>query len=172
MIQKLKDIHFTSNLHFRNKEVAIARGFDNVEAMEVSIINQWNAQIKPHDTVYILGGFCSIAKGALQSYMNLVYELNGQKHFVLSSDDYIATFEQMMTDENLGIASVSQYKEIMFLKKKVVLMHYPMLEWPGSVHLHGGKLKSQTEINRINVSYEQEMKIYTAEDIFNAIRQK
>lgn len=172
MIQKLKDIHFTSNLHFRNKEVAIARGFDNVEAMEVSIINQWNAQIKPHDTVYILGGFCSIAKGALQSYMNLVYELNGQKHFVLSSDDYIATFEQMMTDENLGIASVSQYKEIMFLKKKVVLMHYPMLEWPGSVHLHGGKLKSQTEIKRINVSYEQEMKIYTAEDIFNAIRQK
>jgi len=172
MIQKLKDIHFTSNLHFRNKEVAISRGFDNVEAMEVSLINQWNAQIKPHDTVYILGGFCSIAKGALQSYMNLVYELNGQKHFVLSSDDYIATFEQMMTDDNLGIASVSQYKEIMFLKKKVVLMHYPMLEWPGSVHLHGGKLNSQTEIKRINVSYEQEMKIYTAEDIFNAIRQK
>lgn len=172
MMQKLTEIHFTSNLHFRKKEVAIARGFDNVEAMEVSIINQWNAQIKPHDTVYILGGFCSIAKGALQSYMNLVYELNGQKHFVLSSDDHIATFEQMMTDENLGIVSVSQYKEIMFLKKKVVLMHYPMLEWPGSVHLHGGKLNSQAEMNRINVSYEQEMKIYTAEDIFNAIRQK
>jgi calcineurin-like phosphoesterase family protein len=171
-MQKLKDIHFTSNLHFRNKEVAISRGFDNVEAMEVSIINQWNAQIKPHDTVYILGGFCSIAKGALQSYMNLVYELNGQKHFVLSSDDYIATFEQMMTDENLGIASVSQYKEIMFIKKKFVLMHYPMLEWPGSVHLHGGKLNSQADMNRINVSYDQEMKIYTAEDIFNAIRQK
>lgn len=171
-MQKLTEIHFTSNLHFRNKEVAISRGFDNVEAMEVSIINQWNAQIKPHDTVYILGGFCSIAKGALQSYMNLVYELNGQKHFVLSSDDHIVTFEQMMTDENLGIVSVSQYKEIMFLKKKVVLMHYPMLEWPGSVHLHGGKLNSETETKRINVSYEQEMKIYTAEDIFNAIRQK
>jgi calcineurin-like phosphoesterase family protein len=172
MMQKLKDIHFTSNLHFRNKEVAISRGFDNVEAMEVRLINQWNAQIKPHDTVYILGGFCSIAQGALQSYMNLVYDLNGQKHFVLSSDDYIATFEQMMADENLGIASVSQYKEIMFLKKKVVLMHYPMLEWPGSVHLHGGKLKSQPEMNRINVSYDQEMKIYTAEDIFSAVRQK
>lgn len=178
MMQKLKDIHFTSNLHFRNKEVAITRGFDNVEDMEVSLINQWNAQIKPHDTVYILGGFCSIAKGALQSYMNLVYELNGQKHFVLSSDDYIDTFEQMMTDENLGISSVSQYKEIMFLKQKVVLMNYPMLEWSGmdgirgSVHLHGGKVESHAGIKRINVSYDQEMKLYTAEDIFNAIRQK
>jgi calcineurin-like phosphoesterase family protein len=42
MIQKLKDIHFTSNIHFRNKDVSMARGFDNVDAMEDSIINQWN----------------------------------------------------------------------------------------------------------------------------------
>lgn len=178
MIQKLKDIHFTSNLHFRNKEVAIARGFDNVDAMEDSIINHWNAQVKPDDTVYILGGFCSIVKGALQSYMNLVYELNGKKHFVLSSDDYMDTFEHMMTDENLGIVSVSQYKEIMFLKQKVVLMHYPMLEWPGmsgvrgSVHLHGGKLDSHVDIKRINVSFDKEMEIYTAEDILNMIMRK
>lgn len=178
MIQKLKDIHFTANLHFRNKDVAIARGFDNVETMEDSLINQWNIQVKPDDTVYILGGFCSIAKGALQSYMNLVYELNGHKHFVLSSEDHMDTFEQMMTDKNLGIESVSQYKEIMFLKQKVVLMHYPMLEWPGmsgirgSVHLHGGKLHSQVDIKRINVSYDAEMKLYTAEDILNTIMRK
>lgn len=178
MIQKLKDIHFTANLHFRNKEVAISRGFDNVEAMEDHLINQWNAQVKPDDTVYVLGGFCSISKGALQSYMNLVYELNGHKHFVLSSEDHIDTFEQMMTDKNLGIESVSQYKEIMFLKQKVVLMHYPMLEWPGmsgirgSVHLHGGKLHSQVGIKRINVSYDVEMKLYTAEDILNTIMRK
>jgi calcineurin-like phosphoesterase family protein len=178
MIQKLKDIHFTSNIHFRNKEAAIARGFDNVEAMEDSIINQWNTQVKPDDTVYILGGFCSIAKGALQSYMNLVYELNGHKHFVLSSDDAIDTFNQMLSDKNLGIETVSQYKEIMFLKQKIVLMHYPMLEWPGmcgvrgSVHLHGGKLDSQVNIKRINVSYDKEMKLYTAEDILHSITRK
>lgn len=178
MIQKLNDIHFTSNLHFRNKEVAIERGFANVDVMEDSIVNQWNKQVKPDDTVYILGGFCSIVKGALQSYMNLVYELNGQKHFVLSSEEAIDTFNQMMSDKNLGIESVSQYKEIMFLKQKVVLMHYPMMEWPGmsgirgSVHLHGGKLNSLVDIKRINVSYDQEMKLYTAEDIFHKITRK
>jgi calcineurin-like phosphoesterase family protein len=110
--------------------------------------------------------------------MNLVYELNGLKHFVLSSEDHMDTFNQMMTDKNLGIESVSQYKEIMFLKQKVILMHYPMLEWSGisgirgSVHLHGGKLDSQAGIKRINVSYDQEMKLYTAEDIFHSITRK
>jgi len=72
MIQKLNDIHFTSNLHFRHKDVAIARGFNNVEEMEISLIDKWNTQIKQDDTVYILGGFCSIVKGALQSYQSLV----------------------------------------------------------------------------------------------------
>lgn len=177
MIHKLKDIHFTSDLHFRKKDVALSRGFDNVESMEDSIIEQWNSTIKPDDTVYILGGFCGIAKGALQSYMNLVYELNGQKHFVLSSDDHIDTFNQMMLDENLGIQSVSQYKEIMFLKQRVVLMHYPLMEWSGmggirgSVHLHGGKIASDVAMRRINISYDQEMMIYSAETLLKIITQ-
>lgn len=131
MFHKLSNIHFTSNLHFRNKEVALSRGFSDVEEMENSIIEQWNKQVKPDDSIYILGGFCSIAKGALQSYMNLVYELNGKKHFILSSDDYIDTFNTMMDDPNLGILSVSQYKEVTFMTQRVVLMHYPLLEWAG-----------------------------------------
>lgn len=178
MIQKLSNIHFTSNLHFRNKEVALSRGFNGVEEMENSIIEQWNNQVKPDDTIYILGGFCSITKGALQSYMNLVYELNGRKHFILSSDDYIDTFNIMMDDPNLGILSVSQYKEVTFMTQRVVLMHYPLLEWAGmggirgSVHLHGGQTKSNLDIKRINISFNQEGIIYTAEDIFKQITQK
>lgn len=176
MIHKLNTIHFTSNLHFRNKDVAISRGFDNVEAMEISLIEQWNKQVKPDDTVYILGGFCSIAKGALQSYMNLVYELNGNKHFILSADDHMEPFEQMMTDPNLGISNVSKYQEIMFLKQRVVLMHYPLLEWAGmsgvrgSIHLHGGKVESDVKKKRINVSFDQEAMLYSAADILNKIQ--
>lgn len=176
MIHKLNDIHFTSNLHFRNKEVAISRGFENVEAMEVSLIHQWNKQIKPDDTVYILGGFCSIVKGALQSYMNLVYELNGQKNFILSSDDHMEPFKQMMTDTNLGVINVSNYLEIMFLKQRVVLMHYPLLEWAGmsgirgSIHLHGGRVESDVRKKRINVSFDQEATFYSATDILNKIQ--
>lgn len=176
MIQKLNDIHFTSNLHFRHKDVAIARGFNNVEEMEISLIDKWNTQIKQDDTVYILGGFCSIVKGALQSYMNLMYELNGQKNFILSSDDHMEPFEQMMTDPNLGVSSVSKYQEIMFLKQRVVLMHYPLLEWAGmsgvrgSIHLHGGKFESDFKKKRINVSFEQEAIFYSATDILNKIQ--
>lgn len=176
MIQKLNDIHFTSNLHFRHKDVAIARGFNNVEEMEISLIDKWNTQIKQDDTVYILGGFCSIVKGALQSYMNLMYELNGQKNFILSSDDHMEPFEQMITDPNLGVSSVSKYQEIMFLKQRVVLMHYPLLEWAGmsgvrgSIHLHGGKVESDVKKKRINVSFDQETTFYSATDILNKIQ--
>lgn len=176
MIQILNDIHFTSNLHFRNKDVAIARGFNNVEEMENSLIDQWNSQIKPNDTVFVLGGFCSIVKGALQSYMNLVYELNGQKNFILSSDDYMEPFKQMMTDTNLGVINVSKYLEFMFLKQRVVLMHYPLLEWAGmsdvrgSIHLHGGKVESDVKKKRINVSFDQEATFYSATDILKKIQ--
>lgn len=175
MIHNLNNVHFTSDLHFRNSEVSVARGFDNVESMEDHIIETWNNHVKPDDVVYILGGFCSIVKGALQSYMNLMYELNGIKHFVLSSEDHLDTFERMMADPNIGVASVSQYKELMFMKQKVVLMHYPLLQWSGmagirgSVHLHGGDIDSAVEIKRLNVSFDQEMKIYTAYDILNKI---
>lgn len=171
----LNSIHFTADLFFRNPDVAKSRGFDDVAAMESHIIDDWNSTIKLDDTVYILGGFCSIVEGALQSYMNLIYELNGQKHFILRSEDCIATFERAMSDQNLGIMSVSQYSEITYVKQKFVLMPHPMLDWSGkstksgirgAIHLHAGQVESDLSQHRINISYGQELKIYSMLDIW------
>jgi calcineurin-like phosphoesterase family protein len=175
----LNNIHFTADLYFRNSDAAKAMGFDDVASMESHIIDDWNSTVKLDDTVYILGGFSSIAEGALQSYMNLIYDLNGQKHFILKSGDCIATFERAMSDPNLGIMSVSQYKEIMYGKQKFVLMPYPMLDWSGkgsksgirgSVHLHAGSIESDLSQCRVNISYRKNLRIYSMLDIWKMIK--
>lgn len=175
MIQNIKNIHFTADLYFRNQHFVNSRGFENTEAMEKEIIQKWNEKIKPDDTVYILGGFCSIIKGATQSYINLIAELNGKKHFILSSRDAEKTFNKIMDNPNLNIESVSQYKEIMIGKQNFVLMHYPLMDWKGkisdksirgSIHLHAGEIDEAPEDYRFNVSYQKNPKIFSAEDIW------
>jgi len=175
MIHNIKNIHFTGDLYFRDKILAVQRGFENVKDMEIEIIRKWNEKVKPDDTVYIMGGFCSIIKGATQSYINLIGELNGKKHFILSSRDAIPTFEKIMENSTLNIKSVSQYKEIMIGKQNFVMMHYPLMDWRGkktdktirgSIHLHVGPIDENQEEYRFNVSYHKNNKILSAEDIW------
>ena len=53
-------IFVTSDLHFNHKNVCKYnnRPYDNVEEMNENIIDNWNKQVNPQDTIYVLGDFC------------------------------------------------------------------------------------------------------------------
>lgn len=126
-------IYFTSDLHL-NHEAAIRmceRPFETVTEMNRVLIDNINAVVKPHDTLYILGDVAH--KGTVEDANRLIRKINGKKILIKGNHDrqYApALFED-----------IRDFLEIHAGGTNISLMHYPMEEWPksrhGSIHLHG-----------------------------------
>lgn len=67
---------FTSDLHLGHRLVSEIRGFENVVDHDESIIEQWNKQVKPKDTVWILG---DIAVVRVPEALEVIKSLPGSK---------------------------------------------------------------------------------------------
>ena len=72
-------IYFSSDLHFNhNKEFLYKpRGFDSVDAMNITIVNNWNSIVTDEDDVYILG---DLMLGDNELGISLLKKLNGKLH--------------------------------------------------------------------------------------------
>lgn len=166
----LNKLHFTSDFLFRDIQIAKQRGYSNFEDMEVDLINEWNSKVQYDDTIYYLGNFSRTVKGNIQSYSDLIQELNGIKHFILGPSDDKSLFEHLRTNEALNIASVSDYRELSILGRKIILMHYPIALWNGrrssvgSFHLYGGHESTDIK-NSLNISYLKHGRILKISDI-------
>lgn len=119
-----------------------ARFRNDVAYMNEAMIQDWNSLVCPDDTVYMLG---DVAFLSAQKATEIVRRLNGRKilvegnhdHKLVKDPDFCACFEE-----------IHKYLEIVYNKHKIVLSHYPFLEWNGMHrgslhffgHVHGGKL--------------------------------
>jgi len=128
-------IYFTADHHFGHAGAIRQNGrpFVNVAQMNESMIQRWNEVVRPGDTVHHLGDFAWRA-GEVQ-VLDIFSRLNGQKHLVTGNHDHCSP--QMHCDWE----TVSQITEVKVDGERVVLCHYPMLEWRGlhrgAVHLFG-----------------------------------
>lgn len=125
-------IWFSSDTHFRHKNIMkfcpnTRVGADSDEMTE-TLIRNWNRDVKHDDTVYILGDvfFC----GATEA-RKILARLSGNIHLVYGNHDQVIRNNKDIRDM---FASVQEYLEIKIDGKKVVLFHYPMLEWNGMHH--------------------------------------
>lgn len=124
---------FTADSHFGHEGVInlSARPYANASEMDAALVACWNSVVRPEDAVYHLGDFAYRTKSGPEGYFR---RLNGQKHLVVGNHDGEATLA-------LPWASVSQIVETSVDSQRVVLCHYPLLEWPGyfkgTVHLFG-----------------------------------
>jgi calcineurin-like phosphoesterase family protein len=76
---------FTSDLHFGHKNVInyCDRPYANIEEMHEAIVKQWNFQVGPNDTVYVLGDFSLNPKWSRE----ILPKLNGTKILVMGNHD-------------------------------------------------------------------------------------
>lgn len=98
------------------------RPFDSVQEMDRVLIDNWNAVVRPQDTIYHLGDFA--LKGTpTEPYLR---RLNGKIVRLQGNHDPKGWGEPYMTAR--------------CNKVKAVLFHYPIEEWDGwyrgTVHLH------------------------------------
>jgi len=127
-------VYFTADLHLGHENIIdlCSRPFEKVAEMDRALAAQWNAVVRPEDTIYVLGDFAYRSRRSVDSYLA---ELNGTKHLIIGNHDDANTLKAK------GWASVQPYLEIAGAGRKIVLCHYPMRAWHGSYRdswmLHG-----------------------------------
>ena len=126
---------FTADTHFGHAAVIRmnARPFADVVEMREQFVANWNAAVRPNDEIWHLGDF---AYRAEPGEAGRVFErLNGRKHLICGNHDTLAVATGMAWE------SVSDIHQLAVDGVRLVLCHYPMLEWPGfyrgAVHLFG-----------------------------------
>lgn len=130
--------YVTSDLHFGHKNIIKYenRPFNNIEEMDYSLIEIWNKIVNNDDVVYVLGDF-SWYKGKKTN--EILNQLNGKKILVIGNHDENFLKDQEF-DTNL-FEEICYYKEVKKGKTKIIMSHYPIIDWNGklngSFHLYG-----------------------------------
>jgi calcineurin-like phosphoesterase family protein len=108
------------------------RKFSDVREMDGTMISNWNATVRPDDTVIHLGDFAY--RYPADRLPKLFASLNGHKHLIKGNHDDKHTLA-------LGWESVRDIAYTSIDSQLVVLCHYAMRTWPrirkGALMLYG-----------------------------------
>ena len=128
--------YYISDLHFGHKNILRLnnRPFSSIEEMDRAYINNWNEVVSSNDDVYILGDF-AYKSGDPVKY---IQQLKGKKHLIIGNHDG----SLLKNKSALSMfESIDYYLDIPDENTRVIMFHYPILEWNGyfrnAVHLYG-----------------------------------
>ena len=138
-----KQVFLTSDLHFghskmydlpfRKEDGTPVRPFASAEEADEEMISRWNATVRPHDKVYVLGDI-AIPMSGLQAFERL----NGDKVLIAGNHDW--PFEKKLSQY---FRSVRAYWKL----DNFVLSHVPIhpcsiRSFDGNIHghLHSGRV--------------------------------
>ena len=128
---------YTSDLHFGHENVIRFddRPFSDIEEMDRTLIEMWNARVRDEDTVYIVGDVCFRSKKPAAWYLK---QLKGRKILIFGNHDIGLTNDQEAlsffeaTDKMMHVSDQGE---------QICLCHYPLAEWNkyhrGSWHIYG-----------------------------------
>lgn len=128
-------VWFTADTHFGHAGVIRMndRPFEGVVEMREVLIANWNAAVRPDDEVWHLGDFAYRSEPGEAGH--IFERLNGRKNLIAGNHDSLAITTGM------DWKSVSDIRQIAVDGHRVVLCHYPLLEWPAyfrqAIHLFG-----------------------------------
>jgi calcineurin-like phosphoesterase family protein len=133
-------VFFTSDQHFGHKSIIklCSRPFADVDDMDCTMIERWNAVVAPEDTVYHLGDFSYRLPFA--SVADIASKLNGQVMLVPGNhDDETFRAHHRALLPRWGILPL--YYELEHEGQRMVLCHYALRTWRhdlrGVWHLYG-----------------------------------
>lgn len=146
---------FTSDTHFYHRDLILGGYFSprdqflTVEMMNDTIVANWNARVKPTDTVYLLGdialAFDKPAKQAMAQTLDLLNQLNGQIVIIKGNHDSAALLTFLRANNQMLAAGRPKFlthdvgTRLKFAHYEVFLTHYPMLFGitKNKINLHG-----------------------------------
>lgn len=170
------------------------RNFNTIEEMNQAIVKKINQVVKEDDILYHLGDW---SFGGKENIWNFRKQINCKTiHLILGNHDEHIRNKSIVEDHFLKIdnslvdyltsdklfTSVQDYLELpnpfnKKSKKKLVLCHYPIEEWNGIhkgwIHLHGHSHgTAEVKENRLDVYLDNNLKIWSLEEIYNKFKSK
>ena len=134
--------YFIADCHFGHKNIIAScnRPFDSLEAMDETLIANWQARVTEKDDVYIVGDlmfFCPDPERYL-------CRLPGRKHLIIGNHDPVW---MKKTSPAFWFESIEHMEVIELAGRSVTLCHYPMMCWTESGrdgllvygHIHGNR---------------------------------
>ncbi|MEI0565054.1 phosphoesterase [Brachyspira pulli] len=124
-------IYFTSDTHFfhigRNRK----NKFDDYIALHNVLIDNWNKKISDNDDIYIIGDFSN--ENGYKKTSELLKYLKGNKYLIKGNNDKFLNnpnfdIKLFKFIKDYYVLDIKEYNEKI---KKIVLFHYPILEWEG-----------------------------------------
>ncbi len=145
-------IYYTADLHLGH-EASIgksSRPFLTVDDMDRILIDNWNRVVTPEDTIYILGDLISKPSHRPEHYLG---QLKGKKHLILGNHDVTWTKSCRLEDYFETVDTIAETTDG---GKRVILCHFPMVEWWGSQrgsillygHVHNRRLNPTYSVLR------------------------
>jgi len=121
---------FISDTHFSHTNIIryTGRPFQSVDEMNEKMIENWNAHVKPEDTVFFLGDF---GLGTTEFLTDLCSKLHGNKICIRGNHD--GTPAKM---HKIGFSRVLESAFIKIGRHPVELVHIPT-DPPAHFQLHG-----------------------------------
>lgn len=121
---------YTSDPHFYHRLVAGLRGFDSADEMNASIAEQWRSQVRPNDTVFVLGDVCV---NRVPQTLELVAGLPGRKHLITGNHDMVAP-QHRDAIRRLPVWAQVFDTILPFARRRLaghdlLLSHYPYTDW-------------------------------------------
>lgn len=120
-------VFFTSDTHFYHTNIIefCKRPFMDIEAMNETLIANWNKVVGTNDIVFHLGDFCL---GDSAKWNRLLDRLNGEIYLILGNHD-LKNFRKSYAER---FKSVAMQMNIEVDNQKICLNHYPFLCYDGS----------------------------------------
>ena len=142
--------YYISDLHLGHYNIIrlCNRPFKTVEEMDETIINNWNAVVKPEDNVYIGGDFCFKSGKNPKEYLE---KLNGHKYFIIGNHDKVVLKDPVC---RRYFEEIRDYMEVKDGNNIIAIEHYPLVEWNGffrgTLHFYG-HIHNNTENNTYKI---------------------
>ncbi|MGX6428119.1 metallophosphatase [Levilactobacillus yonginensis] len=132
---------FTSDTHFFHKDLLgdndfAPRPFANVDEMNQTIIDNWNARVAPGDTVYHLGDialyFTRPASKSDEAVFEVLSQLNGNLELIKGNHDSRALFKHLAANNYVDHGEDKfRFHDVGALIKydhrQYYMTHYPMM---------------------------------------------
>lgn len=106
--------------------------------MNAALIKNWNAVVKPKDTVWHLGDFAFMQ---FDAFKRVLQQLNGSINFIRGNHDKMIDQNKAEILHQGKIKTIQDYAEVKVAGKMIVLAHYGHRVWNKShhksIHLYG-----------------------------------
>lgn len=142
-------IFYTADLHLSHSNIMrfSSRPFESVKEMNETLVNNWNSVVSAEDDVYIIGDVLFKMSIHPEAYLE---KMKGRKHLIIGNHDRQHLSKDIFTSQ---FETIDHYLVISDEGRKVVLFHYPILEWDGyfrgSYHIYGHIHNSENIANKV-----------------------